>query len=58
METANKDIREAIKSAGLKHWMVAKQLGVFDGTFCRWLRTELPAEKKAVIFTAIEQLKH
>lgn len=53
----NKAIREAIKEAGLRHWEIAKELGIADTTFCRWLRSELTAEKKSEILAAIDKIK-
>ncbi len=53
----NQDIRSAIKSAGLKHWQVAKKCGVNESTFVRWLRDELDETKRAMIFKAIDDLK-
>ena len=37
----NTAIRNAIQSAGVRHWMVADKLGVSETTFCRMLRKEL-----------------
>lgn len=52
----NKDIREAIVSAGLRYWQVADAYGCTDGTFSRKLRQELPAEEKEKIFGIIREL--
>ena len=49
----NQDIRAAISSAGLKQWEAAELLGICEGTFSRWLRRELPEEKKKVILERI-----
>lgn len=49
----NQDIRAAISSAGLKQWEAAELLGICEGTFSRWLRRELPAEKKKMILERI-----
>lgn len=53
----NKDIRQAIKEAGLKHYQVAQTMGVHENTLVRLLRFELAEEKKSVILAAIEQAK-
>ena len=55
-EGANKDIREAIKSAGLKSWQVAYSLGLQDSNFSKMLRIELPDEKKERILSVIRKL--
>lgn len=57
MEKANKDIREAIEKAHLKHYEVANIFGISDGNFTRLLRFELSKEKKDKIFKIIEDLK-
>ena len=43
---ANIDIRMEIMKRGLKNYQVTTMLGVTETTFSRWLRTELPPEKK------------
>ena len=53
----NKSVRAAIEKAGLHHWEVAEEMNIADTTLCRWLRTELPAEKKTAILSAIDRLK-
>lgn len=52
----NKDIRDKIRIANLKHWQIAKKLGVAASTFCLWLREELPEEKKEKIIGIINKL--
>ena len=53
----NKDIRQAIKEAGLRHWQVAECYGINEGNFSRLLRKELGQEKKEAVFSAIEEAK-
>lgn len=53
----NLDIRKTIRILGLKHWQVAEAIGVSEGTFCIWLRTELSPERRSRIEHALEQLK-
>lgn len=53
----NKDIREAIQAAGVRHWQIAERLGIREETLSRSLRKELPPEEKAKIFAIIEELK-
>ena len=50
---ANQDIRNLIAQAGVRHYEVAKQIGIGEQTLCVWLREELPKEKKARIKNAI-----
>ena len=54
---ANTDLRCEIVKSGLKNYQVATMLGVTETTFSRWLRTELPAEKKKEILEAIKASK-
>lgn len=54
---ANRDIRDAAKSAGVKFWQIANKLNVSEATITRLMRTELTAEKKAEILKIIAQLK-
>lgn len=51
---ANKDIRIAL--IGYRSYKVAQILGITEFTFCRWLRKELPIDKKSLILDAIEKL--
>lgn len=52
----NTEIRKAIDAAGLRYWQVAEELGVADTTFTKWLRKELPDEKRIQVMAAIEKL--
>ena len=54
---ANTDLRYEIMKSGLKNYQVATMLGVTETTFSRWLRTELPAEKKKEILEALKASK-
>ena len=54
---ANKDIRYEILKRGLKNYQVATMLGATETTYSRWLRTELPAEKKKEILEALKASK-
>lgn len=53
----NTDIRHAISAAGLKHWEVADALGISEATLTRWLRRDLPEEKRGDILATIKHLK-
>lgn len=57
---ANQDIRAAFSKArkeGIFQWQVCDLLEVSEVTMCRWLRKEMPEEKKAQIYEAIELLR-
>ncbi len=56
MKTANADIREATKQAGVRLWQIADELGINDGNFSRKLRKEFSMEEKAKIYAIIAQL--
>jgi transposase-like protein len=57
MTKCNLDIRQQIKEAGLPLWAVADRLGIADTTFSKWLRKELPKEKKQEILAVTEDIK-
>lgn len=52
----NQEIKDRIKAAGVKQWQVAKECGVSEWTFVRWLRDELTEERRNAIFKAIDSL--
>ena len=54
--TANKEIREAAKRAGICLWQVAERIGVNDGNFSRKLRKELPPQEKEHVLAIIGTL--
>lgn len=53
----NKDIRQAIKNAGLKHYQVAQAMGVHENTLVRLLRFELGLDEKGSVLAAIDRAK-
>ena len=57
MQKANKDIRLAVKRAGIFFWQIADKYGINDSNFSRLLRKELDANTKARIYAIIEELK-
>lgn len=57
MTKANSDIRMAADQSGIKLWQIASRLGVTDTTLCKWMRKELPEDKKEQIFNVIRELK-
>lgn len=52
----NSDIRQEIKSAGLRLWQIAEALGMQDSNFSRRLRHELSEAEKAKIRKIIAEL--
>lgn len=50
---ANQEIRSALKESGMKHWELAAAIGVDESTLCKWLRKELPDDKKSNILHII-----
>lgn len=53
---ANKEIRKAARVADIPLWRIAAELGISEPTMTRWLRTELPEERRLQVLTAIEKL--
>lgn len=53
----NKEIRAALRLSDVRQWQVAEELGVSDVTVCRWLRQELPDDKKALMLKAIKDIQ-
>ncbi len=55
--TANQGLRDEMKKAGLHQWEVANRLSISEGTLIRWMREELPEEKRAMVQAAIDDLR-
>lgn len=55
--TANQDVRKAARISGIPLWRVALKIGVSQPTLTRWLRVQLPKEKKDQIMNAISDLE-
>ena len=53
----NQEVYEAFTRSRVKRWEVAQILGVAENTVIRWLRAELPPERKAAILDAIEKVR-
>ena len=53
----NLDIREALKNANMRHWVLADELSIDQSTLARWLRHELPTGKKKEIKKIIKSYK-
>lgn len=56
-EDLNTDIKQRIKSEGLKNYQVAYAIGITNVTFARWLQRELEPEKRGRVLVAIEEIK-
>ena len=54
---ANIEIRNECRKSGLFLWQLCEPLNISEPTITRWLRHELPPEKKAQILTIIKTLK-
>lgn len=54
--TANNDIRRAALLADVRHWEICERLGISEPTLTRWLRPELPEERRRMIMDAINDL--
>ncbi len=53
----NREIRELLQKNRIYGYEVAEKLNISEFTFCRWLRTELPPERKQAVLSAIHELK-
>lgn len=56
IEKANTDIRKAARVADVPQWKICQHLGISEPTLTRWLRSELPEDKRQRILTAISEL--
>ena len=54
---ANPDLREMAREHNVPQYEIAHRCGVDEGTLCRWLRYELPAddERRQKIIQAIKE---
>ena len=57
MVRENERIRKAARTANIPLWAVAKEIGVSEPTFFRWLRFPLPKEKEKEMMDAIKKLE-
>ena len=53
----NKDLRDEFRVANVKQWEVAEAMGISEMTLVKWLRRELPDEKKTFVREAILKAK-
>ena len=54
---ANAEIREILRKKRIRHYEVAEQLGVSEYSFCKWLRSELPPDKREEVLEAIKKIE-
>ena len=52
----NKDLRYEFRIANVRQWEVAEAIGISEMTFVKWLRRELPEEKKKLVREAIQKV--
>ena len=52
----NLDVRLKIKQNRLCHYEVAREMGVSEFTFCKWLREEMSEDKKELVLSAIDKI--
>ena len=52
----NYEIRSHALKRGVRHWQIAKKMGLTEFSFSRILREELPEEKKAKIIHLIDEI--
>lgn len=52
----NQEIRSQAKENNIPLWKIADGLGITDSTFSKWLRKELPQEKKIKVLEIISNL--
>lgn len=45
----NRDVRDYLKAKHVFMWEVAERIGIHEVTLIRWMRTELPEERKQAI---------
>ena len=53
----NRELRNAIKESGIKHWQIADALKITEGTFCKMLRYELKPTEREMILQTVSELK-
>ena len=52
----NKDLRDEFRIANVRQWEVAEAMGISEMTLVKWLRRELPEDKKNLVRKAIQKL--
>ena len=56
MQKANQDIRDYAAKRGVYFWEIAMKLGISEPTITRWMRVELPADKRREIEQVISDI--
>lgn len=56
MKKANQDIRDYAAKKGVYFWEIAMKLGISEPTITRWMRVELPADKRREIEQVISDI--
>lgn len=54
---ANLDLRMEMYKFGIKHYELAKEIGIHPTTLSAWMREELEGERLEQVEKAIEKLK-
>ena len=52
----NKDLRDEFRIANVRQWEVAEAMGISEMTLVKWLRRELPEDKKNLVRKAVQKL--
>ena len=52
----NKDLRDEFRIANVRQWEVAEAMGISEMTLVKWLRRELPEDKKNLVRKAVQTL--
>ena len=53
----NKELRERMKSLGVRQWELAHAIGISEPTLTRWLRFPLAGERLALVETALNRME-
>ena len=56
MKKANQDIRDYASQKGVYFWEIALKLGISEPTMTRWMRVELPEDKRREIRQIIDTI--
>ncbi len=56
MKKANQNIRDYAAMKGVYFWEIAMQLGISEPTITRWMRVELPEDKRREIEQVISDI--
>lgn len=53
----NDEIKKKIKESRIMQYEIAAKIGVSEYTLCRWFRKPLTDEQRALIISAVEEIK-